>query len=393
MRPAQLLICFLAISCTTAAQNVGIGTSSPAGKLHITGTADTTQLLIDANTVQSNGKPLIKLRNSSGTDLLSIHSDHPTNTFVGLSAGELNNVGGGGTANTFTGSSAGYHNTTGSYNTVNGYDALFFNSTGSRNTALGYGTLGNSNDGSNNTAIGYQAILQNNHGNNNTALGYQSLSQNNNGNNNTAIGYQSLSQNNTGSNNIAIGFGSGNLFTNLNNNVGIGNDGVYLHGASNQVILGNFSSVFIGGKVNWGIVSDGRIKKDIQEDVKGLDFISRLRPVTYYISSSAMMAVTGTKPTPDFAGKYDGDKIKYSGFIAQEVEQAANASGYEFSGYNTPKNESGLYSIKYAEFVVPLVKAVQEQQAIIEQQQRKIEQQQQQYEILLKRMEVLEKKN
>ncbi|MBL0012993.1 MAG: hypothetical protein IPP30_04315 [Flavobacterium sp.] len=33
-----------------------------------------------------------------------------------------------------------------------------------------------------------------------------------------------------------------------------------------------------------------------------------------------------------------------------------------------PKNERDLYSIQYASFVVPLVKAVQEQQEIIENQ-------------------------
>ena len=54
------------------------------------------------------------------------------------------------------------------------------------------------------------------------------------------------------------------------------------------------------------------------------------------------------------------------GFLAQEVEQAAKAANYEFSGYDTPKTERDLYKIKYAEFVVPLVKGMQEQQAIIE---------------------------
>ena len=54
------------------------------------------------------------------------------------------------------------------------------------------------------------------------------------------------------------------------------------------------------------------------------------------------------------------------GFLAQEVEQAAKAANYEFSGYDTPKTERDLYKIKYAEFVVPLVKGMQEQQTIID---------------------------
>ena len=40
--------------------------------------------------------------------------------------------------------------------------------------------------------------------------------------------------------------------------------------------------------------------------------------------------------------------------------------GYEFSGVDKPKNELAPYSLRYADFVVPLVKAVQEQQAMID---------------------------
>ena len=52
--------------------------------------------------------------------------------------------------------------------------------------------------------------------------------------------------------------------------------------------------------------------------------------------------------------------MRKSGFIAQDVEQAANAIGYDFSGVDAPKNENDFYGLRYAEFVVPLVKAVQE---------------------------------
>ena len=39
---------------------------------------------------------------------------------------------------------------------------------------------------------------------------------------------------------------------------------------------------------------------------------------------------------------------------------AATACGYDFSGVVAPEDGQGLYSVRYAEFVVPLVKAVQE---------------------------------
>ncbi len=53
-------------------------------------------------------------------------------------------------------------------------------------------------------------------------------------------------------------------------------------------------------------------------------------------------------------------KIQFTGFLAQEVEAAAKKIGYDFSGVDAPKNENDLYGLRYAEFVVPLVKAVQE---------------------------------
>jgi len=49
-----------------------------------------------------------------------------------------------------------------------------------------------------------------------------------------------------------------------------------------------------------------------------------------------------------------------TGFIAQDVEAAALSIGYDFSGVDAPKNENDHYGLRYAEFVVPLVKAVQE---------------------------------
>ena len=64
--------------------------------------------------------------------------------------------------------------------------------------------------------------------------------------------------------------------------------------------------------------------------------------------------------------------IRYTGFIAQEVENAAKSTRFDFSGIDAPQNENGHYGLRYAEFTVPLVKAVQEQQKMIESLQAKI---------------------
>jgi hypothetical protein len=47
-------------------------------------------------------------------------------------------------------------------------------------------------------------------------------------------------------------------------------------------------------------------------------------------------------------------------------------SGYIFSGVEAPQNENDPYTIRYDEFVVPLVKAVQELTAYSKDQQKEI---------------------
>ena len=285
------------------------------------------------------------------------------NYFSGYQAGRNNSTG---NYNHFNGTQAGSGNNTGSYNTASGYFSLASNQNGYTNTAYGmYSLL--SDTASFNTAIGGQSLQSNRSGTYNTSSGFASLYSNITGSNNTAIGSYALFNNTGGSNNIAIGSGSGTAYyaPAIFNTVSIGNDD-FLNGYQNQVFLGNTSTAWIGGKVTWSTFSDARIKNNIAEDVKGLDFITRLRPVTYHISNKAILAITGNKETPDFPGKLDVEKVKYTGFIAQEVEQAANASGYDFSGFTAPRNDKELYTLSYEQFVVPLVKAVQELNAVNE---------------------------
>ena len=220
----------------------------------------------------------------------------------------------------------------------------------------------------------------------NTGVGQNSLYDNISGSLNTAIGGGALRYNIGGNNNIAIGDNSGTHENapNIFNTISIGNYG-YLNASQNQAFIGNLSTAWIGGKVNWSIFSDARIKNTVTEDVKGLDFILRLRPVTYHISNKAITALTGNKETPDFPGKYDVEKVRYTGFLAQEVEQAAKATGYDFSGYTAPANQRELYTIRYAEFVVPLVKAMQEQQSIIDELKSQLTEIKKEIELLKKR--------
>ncbi len=63
-------------------------------------------------------------------------------------------------------------------------------------------------------------------------------------------------------------------------------------------------------------------------------------------------------------GLEEGRRLKEEqlqcGFIAQEVEAAATNIGFDFYGVDKPQSDKYLYGLRYAQFVVPLVKAVQE---------------------------------
>ena len=324
-----------------------------------------------------------------------------TNTAIGDSALQSNTTGGNNTAN---GMNALRANTTGSYNTANGEAALYSNTTGKWNTANGHQSIYSNTTGSYNTANGLSALRANTTGSSNTADGYRALVSNTTGGANTANGYQALYSNITGNYNTALGYRANVSSTNLSNATAIGNGAMV--SARNRVRIGNTSVSRIGGQVAWTNLSDGRIKENVQEAVPGLSFISQLRPVTYTLNTRKQDEIT-MQAMPDSVKEkrmlsdedyLESSSIVRTGFIAQEVEAAAQKVGFDFDGVSTPENETDLYGIRYAEFVVPLVKAMQEQQEMItelkateEVQQATIEQQRKDYLLLLERVEELER--
>ncbi len=179
------------------------------------------------------------------------------------------------------------------------------------------------------------------------------------------VGYGALFSNTTGAYNVAVG------------RAALG-DAVAVTG-SNMVRIGDGGVTSIGGYANWSNISDGRFKIDVKEDVAGLEFIMRLRPVTYRVDPEKIAAFHNT---PDEFRKPESEALKKevleTGFIAQEVEEAAGTLGYDFSGVDAPLHEGDPYSLRYATFVVPLVKAVQEQQETISQMKQQLAQQKQQ---------------
>ena len=299
---------------------------------------------------------------------VSVFSQWPYNTAYGTSALSNNTTG---VANSAFGYFALRLNTTGSDNTAVGYAAANSITIGGANTAIGYESLNSNSSGSGNVGVGRRAGSNNSTGNNNTAVGTNALYFNL-GSNNVAVGHNALGNTNyNGSNNTALGVGTYFSNTNITNSTVIGYQ-CYV-GASNMVALGNNSVSTIGGSVGWTTFSDNRIKKNIQPNVPGLEFIRKLQPVTYTMDLDAadniqranMPLIDEIDFDPALAlidkkAKEAKEKIVYTGFIAQDVEKAAQSIGYDFSGVDAAQNANDLYGLRYAEFVVPLVKAVQE---------------------------------
>ena len=366
-----------------------------------------------------------------GQSALYTNSSGNGNTAVGSNALYSNFLA---SNNTAIGNQSLYSNISGSTNTAIGNGSLYGNTYGWDNTAIGNNAMLNNTIMAKNTAVGAQALYTQSYTNNvsmnsyNVAIGGQALYHNqptstSNGINNTAVGYDALNSNSTGVSNTASGFNalrnsvtgwqntSIGANSQINNNYGSYNTAVgYNTGpggssyenttcvgidatatAGNMVRIGNVYVTSIGGYRDWTNISDERFKENIREDVPGLSFITQLRPVTYQLNHEKINDFNGVnerrkkiKEQEPGAEFQEGDKYSpvTTGFLAQEVEAAAKSIGFDFSGVDAPKNDKDMYGLRYAEFVVPLVKAVQEQQKIIAEMQQKNEELQKQIDDL-----------
>ena len=366
-----------------------------------------------------------------GSEALTLNTAN-YNTAVGRAALALNTTGDG---NTGIGNSALIQNSTGANNTAIGYVALAGNTVGrsnvaigayalsqntirSRLVAIGDSALANNGVGVSfspqaldNTAVGFKALAGNTTGHYNVGVGNYAMVTNTTGWNNSslgcfamddlvgyentacgsgAIGNATLGNYNcavgssallgmfTGNSNTAVGYQAGPPFasTGMTNTTAIGYNSTVT--ISNAIVIGtSTNNGLIGGYGNWLNWSDGRYKTGVSENVPGLAFIAKLRPVTYYLDAEKVDRSMGIKQRMDTLPDADQqrwyrDRIRevsterQTGFIAQEVETAAKEVGFDFAGVHHPVNEQDHYALGYSTFVVPLVKAVQEQQAMID---------------------------
>ena len=265
--------------------------------------------------------------------------------------------------------------TNGTSNVAIGTDCLSGHETGSdKNVAIGYQAFhGTLSDASNNIAIGNTAMAFATTGSNQTVSG----------DNNIAIGVQNFPFLTTGYVNIVIGKDAGRDITDgayrtcigsyadvtgdygiaIGKSISAGGDTCVIGRSSNQISV-DFSSTG-----TWSQSSDIRKKTDIQSCDLGLSFIDALRTTTFKF-----------KPAEEYPEEWghfedelddDGEPLertypemdtvtKRYGMIAQEVKEAITEAGADdyFTGWS--EDENGCQNLGYGDFVLPLIKAVQE---------------------------------
>jgi hypothetical protein len=273
--------------------NVGIGTTTPAAKLDVNGTARFYSAVTSGDVSIGSGNLDLPQTTSAtaglgvgvitmgGAAIPFIHACCPksrSNTFVGQWAGNFTadasgshsslgaNTGLGrvlqsltsGYQNTASGDVALSDDTTGSLNTASGAMALYSNTTGSSNTASGVEALKNNTTGGINTAIGVGALSSNDAGSGNAAVGYCALLSTNRAGSsrecypgppgyadaNTAIGAYAGATNTTGNSNTFVGSRADAASGGLTNATAIG--ACASVSANNALVLGAVSGACNG---------------------------------------------------------------------------------------------------------------------------------------------------
>lgn len=157
--------------------------------------------------------------------------------------------------------------------------------------------------------------------------------------------------------------------------------------SSNTYNLGTFARTWMGITSQSAVVvtSDGRLKKDIEDSNLGLEFINKLRPVSYRMKEGRKEIEpnpTGVGPWPEgvepeeptIAVSVEGTRHHY-GLIAQEVKQAMTDSGVDdaaFWALADPADPDSTQALRYEELISPMIKAIQEMSELVKSQGEEI---------------------
>ena len=172
----------------------------------------------------------------------------------------------------------------------------------------------------------------------------------------------------TGSTNVCIGYGA-DTDTNSRGGCIVIGSGLSLNTASDNVVeIGNNTNSMTydldGGDIT--VTSDVRTKKNIKGTKLGLEFINKLRPITYQ-----------TKPTSQYPKEFGienpskkSSNKTWDGLIAQEVKEVMDDMDVGFSGWEEGINTK--QRLAYGKFVMPLIKAIQELSSKVEELEAKL---------------------
>jgi len=288
----------------TGAGDVGIGTTSPAAKLDVSGDINADSLYkIGGNTVLS----VTDLDNLFVGDGAGTYNTGNHGTFVGDQAGHNNQ----GSQNTFLGKAAGLLNADGFQNTFVGSNAGVSNTSGYYNTFLGSFTGGDNVTGDFNTYLGAYA------------------GDGTKGSENTFLGYFAGAFDTAGSGNVFLGHKAG-----MNEN---GSDKLYIANGpdtSDVLIYGDFST----GNVGLGTL-DASSKLDVSGDINA--------DSAYKIGGHTVLSTSGTTTLlvgVDAGGNNTGSYVTFVGDSAGYNNQGVwnTFLGYQ-AGYANTTGSSNTF--------------------------------------------------
>ena len=307
-----------------------------------------------------------------------------SNTAIGVEALKSNTTG---YENVGVGDESLWQNVSGYRNASVGIVAMQQNTIGHNNAAFGGGALSENTTGNYNAALGDASLLLNTSGSFNTAIGPLAMTLNTGGIFNAAFGAWALTANTNGNFNTAIGPYADVASGSLSNATALGNGAIVNN--SNKIRFGNTSVTVVEGNASY-TVSDCRFKTNVKQNVPGLDFITRLQPVTYHFDYPSFSNFIGERNVDRVSLEVRKGKVE-AGFVAQQVEEVCLSLGMDYSNLvHAPENEQDNYSLSYTALVVPLVQAVQEQQVMIENKDEEIRTLQQQLIVFQDRLAQIE---
>ncbi len=239
-------------------KRLGIGISSPASTLDVTGNTKITGNLDVTGTITgnvnvdvSNLVPYTGATSDVNLGLHNLTADALTSTNDAIVNSMT--VGRGGRSlltNTAFGHNVLNSISSSNHNTAIGNSALSSGSfNGEDNTAIGSHALDSTTTGSYNTALGFRALEVNTTGDKNVALGMGALESNTTAGNNIGIGFSSLGSITTDGSNVAIGDSSGSRITTGISNVLIGTNTAFYQSDGNTPLTTANNSVYIGANV------------------------------------------------------------------------------------------------------------------------------------------------